>query len=343
MATIQDIARISGYSIGTVSRVINNRADVSTEARRKIEEVIREQNYQPNSSARMLRQSISSEISVVIRGARNVFLQSLLEGVQIRIRDNGEIANVQFIKETDDEVAVAAQVQQNLKPKGIIFLGGSTKNFEEGFSKINVPSVLISADASNLGYDNLSSFATDDGDAAARAVSELISQGHRRIGILGGYPGDAEGKRPHDSPARRIQGALQELEKDGIAFDLERDYEECPFSAEGGYHAAEQLLLRTPDLTGVFAISDAIAIGAMRAFHDMGLRVPENISIVGFDGITAAMYSVPRLATIKQDVASLANKGVDDLLMRISYERSAVHERIPYLYVNGESVARPCE
>lgn len=343
MATIQDIARISGYSIGTVSRVINNRADVSAEARRKIEEVIRDQNYQPNSSARMLRQSVSSEISIVVRGISNVFLQSLLERIQIRIRDNGEIANVQFIRETDDEVAVAAQVVQNLKPKGIIFLGGSTKSFEKSFSKICVPSVLISADASDLGYDNLSSFTTDDSDAAARAVSELISQGHRRIGILGGYPGDAEGERPNDSPARRISGALEELEKSGITFDFDKDYEESPFSAEGGYHAAKQILLRTPDLTGIFAISDSIAIGAMRAFHDMGLRVPEDISIVGFDGITAAMYSVPRLATIKQDIVSLANKGVDDLLMRISYERTAVHERIPYLYVNGESVARPRE
>ena len=343
MATIQDIARISGYSIGTVSRVINNRADVSAEARRKIEEVIREQNYQPNSSARMLRQSISSEISIVVRGVSNVFLQSLLEKVQIRIRDNGEIANVQFIRETDDEVAVAAQVVQNLKPKGIIFLGGSTKNFQEDFSKISVPSVLISADASGLGFDNLSSFTTDDAGAASRAVSELVSQGHRRIGILGGYPGDAEGMRPNDSPAQRIQGALKELDKSGIAFDLERDYEESPFSAEGGYHAAEQLLLRTPDLTAIFAISDSIAIGAMRAFRDMGLRVPEDISMVGFDGITAAKYSVPRLATIQQDATLLANKSVDDLLMRISYERTAVHEKIPYLYVNGESVAQPRE
>ena len=149
--------------------------------------------------------------------------------------------------------------------------------------------------------------------------------------------------RPNDSPAQRIRGALEELEKSGIVFDLERDYEESPFSAEGGYHTAERLLLRTPDLTAIFAISDSIAIGAMRAFRDMGLRVPEDISVVGFDGITAAKYSVPRLATIQQDATLLANKSVDDLLMRISYERTAVHEKIPYLYVNGESVAQPRE
>ena len=87
MSTIKDIARISGYSTGTVSRVINNRADVSEEARKKIEEVIREQNYQPNQSARMLRQTVSSEVSIIVRGVGNVFLESLLEKVQIRVRE----------------------------------------------------------------------------------------------------------------------------------------------------------------------------------------------------------------------------------------------------------------
>lgn len=343
MATIQDIARISGYSIGTVSRVINNRADVSDEARRIIEEVIRQENYQPNSSARMLRQSISSEVSIVVRGISNTFLQSLLEKTQISIRDHGEIANVQFIRETDDEVAMAAQSVQNFKPKGLIFLGGSTRTLREEFSEIRLPSVLISVDAEGLGFDNLSSFTTDDMDAGARVMSELVSQGHRRIGILGGYPGDAQGMRPDDSPARRIRGAVEKLEESGIEFDFVRDYEECSFSAEAGYHAAEKLLRRTPDLTGVFAISDSIAIGAMRAFRDMGMLVPEDMSVVGFDGITAARFSVPRLATIQQDVTTLARKGVDDLLMRISYESAAVHEKVPYRFVHGESVARPRE
>lgn len=343
MATIQDIARISGYSIGTVSRVLNNRADVSEEARSRIEEVIREQHYQPNTSARMLRQSVSSEITIIVCGISNSFLQSILEKIQIRLREHGETANVQFIGETENEVLMAAQAVQNLKPKGLIFLGGSVKTFREEFSKINVPSVLIPGNAEGLGFENLSSFSTDDSGAGALAVSELYAQGHRRIGILGGYPGDAEGVRPDDSPALRIRGAIEELSRRGISFDLEKDYEACPFSAEGGYRAAKQLLLRDPDLTGIFAISDSIAIGAIRAFVDMGLRVPEDISMVGFDGVTFSKYSVPRLATIQQDGTALASKGVDNLLMRISYESSAVHERIPYLYVNGESVARPRE
>ena len=138
MATIRDIARMSGYSIGTVSRVINHRADVSEETRSKVEEIIREQNYQPNTSARTLRRSASSEISILVRGNDNTCLHSLLEKVQICIREHGENANVQFIGETDDEVAVAAELVQSLRPKGLIFLGGNIPSFRKEFSKIDV-------------------------------------------------------------------------------------------------------------------------------------------------------------------------------------------------------------
>ena len=131
MTTIKDIAKISGYSISTVSRVLNNRADVSEKAREKIEKVIRELNYQPNENARMLKQTVSSDISVIVRGNKSIFLESILEEIQIRMGKHGESVNVQFIGETDDEVATAVQIGQYLKPKGFIFLGGSADHFRE--------------------------------------------------------------------------------------------------------------------------------------------------------------------------------------------------------------------
>jgi LacI family transcriptional regulator len=136
----------------------------------------------------------------------------------------------------------------------------------------------------------------------------------------------------------KIVGAVEELAKNGISFDFDRDYEPCSYSAESGYKAAEKLMSRSPDLTAIFALSDSIAIGAIRALKDIGLRVPEEVSVIGFDGLTMAKYSVPRLSTIQQDTAMLAKKSVDDLLMRISYGGPAVHELIPYEYIEGESV-----
>ncbi len=341
MITIKDIAQISGYSISTVSRVINNRTDVSDAAKEKIREVIREQNYQPNENARMLKQSISSDISVIVRGNRSIFLESILEEIQIRTGKHGESINVHFIGETDDEVATAIQIGQYLKPKGFIFLGGSADHFREEFSQISLPSVLVTVDASDLGFENLSSFTTDDEAAASCAVAKLLSQGHRRIGILGGHRNDRGGRSGSGYSTLRIRGAVRELEKNGIHFDFERDYESCAFSAEGGYQAAEKLRRKSPDLTGVFAINDAIAIGAIRLFRDRDLEVPGDISVTGFNGVDYVRYFNPRLATIRQDVAMLATKSVDDLLLRISYGSPAVHEKIPFEYIDGESVASP--
>ncbi len=341
MVTIKDIARISGYSIGTVSRVINNRADVSDKAKQAIEEAIRENNYQPNANAKMLKQNISSEVSVIVRGNGSTFLSFILEEIQMRMKEHGEIINVQFIRDTDDEVAAAVQVIQNLKPKGIIFVGGSSYNFRKGFFQINLPSVLVTVDAEKLGFDNLSSFTIDDEEAAGFAVGKLLSMGHRRIGILGGsFPGD-RGEHENDYSSLRIKGAVAELEKNGIHFDFEKDYEACAISAEGGFAGAEKLLKRSPGLTAVFALTDAVAIGAMRAFGDMGLKVPEDISVMGFNGLKYTRFTNPRVTTVRQDVTQLVRKSVDDLLIRISYGSPAVHEKIPYSFVDGESVASP--
>ena len=319
MITIKDIAQISGYSISTVSRVINNRSDVSEKAREKIESIIREQNYQPNENARMLKQNISSDISVIVRGSKSIFLESILEEVQIRMGKHGENINVHFIAETDDEVATAG----------------------EEFSQISLPSVLVTVDASEFGYDNLSSFTTDDEEAAACAVNMLLKQGHRRIGILGGYLSDRSGEFEDNYRTLRIRGAVKELEKHGIRFDFEKDYEPCAFSAESAFPAADKLLRRSPDLTAIFALNDAVAVGAIRAFRDMGLDVPRDISVVGFNGVSYVRYLNPRLATIRQDTAKLARKSVDDLLLRISYGSPAIHEKIPYEYFGGESTAPP--
>ena len=133
MATIKDIARMSGYSIGTVSRVINKRTDVSDQAREKIEEIIRENDYQPNTNAKRLKQTVLSEVSVIVHGNRSMFLAFLLEEIQIRMREHGESINVQFTREKEDEVAAAIQIAQDLKPKGFIFLGGNSRNFRDEF------------------------------------------------------------------------------------------------------------------------------------------------------------------------------------------------------------------
>ncbi len=335
MATIKDIARISGYSIGTVSRVLNHRPDVSEEAKKKIQKVIEEEGFQPNTNAKHLKQQSSSSIMVLISGYGNMFFSELLEQIQKELALNGEDASVVFLDENSDSVAEAVRMCLERRPKGIIFLGGTLDDFKNGFEKVNVPCVLLTNYAKDLGFPLLSSFSTDDREASKQAIRLLAQAGHRKIGVIGGFLEHAS------IIENRLSGCEEEFRHWNIPFDRKTHYEECRFSMEGGYTAAAELLERCPDITAVFAMGDTIAIGAMRAIKDLGKQIPEDLSVIGYDGIAASLYTSPRLTTVRLDTAQIAERGVQDLLMRINYTKPAVHELVPYQNIYGGSVKNP--
>lgn len=336
MATIKDIARLSGYSIGTVSRVINHHPDVSDKARAAVERVIRESGFQPNSNAKLLKQAVSSAITVFVKGNKNMFLEDILEKIQSHLRNSGEESNVVFLDESENEIKAAIQTELERHPSGFIFLGGSLDHFRQSFSSLSTPSVLVSTDASGIDSDLLSSFATDDYKGSYEAAKLLIENGHRRIGIIGGYMSYGG----NVITSSRLAGTVDCLKDCGIEIDLDQQFVPSRFSMDDGYRAAKKLLKRNPDLTAVMAHSDEIAIGALRAFNDMHKSVPEDISLIGFDGIEYVRYTIPRIATIRQDTEAMAKKSVDDLLMRISYPRKGVHETIPFEVIAKESIRK---
>ncbi len=336
MATIKDIAKLSGYSIGTVSRVINGHADVSEKARAAVEAVIREQNYQPNSNAQQLKQQTTTSIAVIVRGYSNIFFEKMLEDVQATLRDSGEEAAIVFLDEDANAVEYAVTLSRERKPKGYIFLGGNLEYFQQDFRKINVPCVLLTDTAEDLGMENLSSFTTDDRSAAREVIHRLNDAGHTEIGIVGGTFSTAESQVGY----RRMQGCLEGFRDRDLTFNKDTQYQPCRYSVEDGYRSAQKLLQKNPDLTAIFAFGDTIAIGAMRAITDLGLKIPEDIAIVGYDGIELADYTVPRLATVRQNTAVIARRGVEDLLLRLNYTRPVVHEVISYEFVNGESLKK---
>lgn len=333
MKTIKDIAELSGYSVGTVSRVINNHPDVSPSTRAKIEEIIAEHKFQPNSNARLLKGNAGSAIAILVKGTTNVFFESILEKMQNIFKSSGEDISVMFLDERSNEVETAIQVCAERKPKGIVFLGGNLKYFRERFSEITIPCVLVTVDASDLPFENLSSFTVNDISGAEDAVGYLIRNGHRKIGIVGGSLNTDDGQ----VSSLRLTGALKKLEENGIGFSDE-DYEPSRFSMAEGYAAAKKLLKKNRGLTGIFALSDTLAIGVIRAAADLGLKVPDDLSVIGYDGIQYSRYSSPRIATVEQDVDALAGKSVQDLLLRISYSRPAVHEQVIYHVITGESI-----
>lgn len=334
LKTIKDIAELSGFSIGTVSRVINNHPDVSEQAREKILSIIEQEGYQPNSNARLLKRNSASSISILVKGTKNLFFEELLELIEKDFKDSGEEVSVVFLDETDNEVQTALQICNERKPKGLIFLGGNIDFFKEQFDTIKVPSVLVSGDASSLPFENLSSYCTNDYQGGRDAVKYLLDHGHRKIGIVGGQMLSDNGW----VGTARVQGAIDCLKDCNVAFDVSKQFKPGRFSMESGYEATKELMEQNPDLTSIFALSDTLAIGAIRALKDMGKSVPQDISIIGFDGIPYSRYSVPRITTIQQNSELMAKKSVEDLLLRISYSRDRIHELIEHSITSGDSV-----
>ena len=331
--TIKDIAKLSGYGIGTVSRVLNNHSDVSDKARKKIMEVIEESYFQPNTNARHLKRQSVSSLSIIVKGNQNMLFADILEKMQMLFSRNGENAEVSYIDEDANEVECALSLCRDRNPKGIIFLGGNLDYFD-AFDSIEVPCVLLTNSAGSLNISNLSSFYTDDEEASYQVGSYLIKQGHKKIGVIGGTLSATQ------ISSSRYEGCLRSFKENGIDFEEKKAYIPCRYSMEDGYQAAKKLLKQVSGVTAIIALSDTIAVGAMRAICDAGKRVPDDISVVGFDGISLSNYCIPRLTTIRQDTDRMAREGVELMLRQIHYPGEGRDVSVPFQLLERESVRK---
>lgn len=332
--TVKDIAKASGYAVGTVSRVLNNQPGVSEEARKKVMEVVEKYHFRLNSNAKLLKQQSNNGVAIIVKGTRNMLFATLVELLQRLIKNKGYASLVYYIGEEEHEVEQALQVCRDRQPVGILFLGSNQDNFKDCFELVDVPCVMATNTAWGLSFLNLSSVGVNDTEAAKTAVKHLISLGHRNIGVLGG-------EMRYSNPARaRYAGCIEAFREHGISFDEKTQYTSSNFTMEGGYGAMQELLQKSPYITAVFAMSDVTALGAIRAIKDKGLRVPEDVSVIGFDGIEMGQYTVPKLTTIQQPSEMIANRCVEILLHCIQSTENGVIEQVPFSLLIGESTQK---
>lgn len=332
--TIKDIAKEAGYSVGTVSRVLNNSEDVSEKARKRIMEVVEKYHFRLNSNAKHLKKQSKDGIAIIIKGTQNMFLAAIVEQMQDLIRRKDYDCMVYYLNEDDNEVEQAIKICTERRPLGILFLGDNPEYFKKRFSAVTVPCVLVTTPGAGFEFDNLSSVSTDNEAAAKFAVEYLLSLGHKKVGILGGKIAISQ------IVFSRYRGCEKAFASNGISFDPEIQYETAYFTISDGYYAMQRMMKKMPDVTAVFAMSDVMAIGAIRAIRDAGLRVPEDISVIGFDGIDIGNYMVPRLTTIRQHSEKIASRSVEIILKNIDGDMMAVHEIEPFYLVTGESVCK---
>ena len=300
---IRDVARRAGVSVGTVSRVVNGHPSVTLAKRRLVQDAIAELKYRPDAFAQSLRKRTSNTLGVIIPDIRNPFFAELMQCIEIQARSLGY--SVLFVSSHEDPEAEADHIEAFAARKvdGILLLpstGATSAPTIEG-----VPIVVV-----DRPIEGHPAVAADNRGGARLAADYLLSLGHRQIACISG---------PKNSPTAkaRLEGFLDVMTPHYRAAGLPiEDYViSCEFDYVAGQRAADALLGgREPRPTAIFAGSDQQAIGALRAAADRGVAVPSELSVVGFDGILLSDLVTPRLTTIVQPVAKIAEAAVARVL-----------------------------
>ena len=325
--TIVEIAKKCGVGVSTVSRALNDHDDINPETKKKIMKVIRQTGYVPNNSARNLKRTDAKCIAVLIKGITNPFFAPMISIIEEETKKNGYALVLRHVGDGENEADVAVALEKEKRLRGIVFLGGNCFHQATKLKKLSVPVVFAATGnpvEGSINRSSYSSLAVDDRIESYNMVQYLISKGHRKIAII------AEGDEKKLSIGyKRLEGYLDALKAAGIPEKEERiclvDKVENLYSMENGYKATQKLLDKDDEFTAIFCVSDSLALGAMRALKDAGKRIPEDISIAGFDGLDMDNYLIPRLTTMQQPRELIAGETITLLFDIIEGKKQHQH------------------
>ncbi|MBN1563547.1 MAG: LacI family DNA-binding transcriptional regulator [Anaerolineae bacterium] len=328
MPTIRDVARVAGVSTSTVSHVINETRFVSPETRARVLETMKTLKYSPNRLASSLRSNQTLTLGVLLPNSANPFFAEILLGIESTCFDRGYNfilgnANDDPKRELDYlRVLISRQVD------GILLI--STGSYDESIAFLieqQVPVVVVDRAP---GIESVTEIFTDNKRGGLLATQHLIELGHTAIACI-------TGPSFLTPSAERVAGYKQAMNLAGLHV-----YDDWivigDFQHSSGYVACEQLLALDHPPTAVFACNDLMAVGALCAIHEAGLRVPDDISIIGYDNIPLASYTIPRLTTIAQPAREIGNLAVMRLIDALrSDEGCAARECLPVNLVKRDS------
>ena len=314
-ATIKDIAKAAGVGIATVSRVLNNSGSASSEVKEKVMQAVRELNYVPNNNARNLKLGHSKTVVLLTKSIVNPFFQKMIPVIERQIMLRGYNLDIRNVSYREDEMEITQMEARNRSLCGMMIMGGHFGYSNEDFKSLKVPCVLVTVKAAeNVDKELYSSVIIDDAAESMKAVEYLIEQGHRRIGCISNSYSDVT--TPN---SLRFEGYKQALKKHGIPFEwgLVSSSNVVDSGYAFGFNMMKMLMAKNRDMTAVVTMADVMAMGAAKAALTEGLRIPEDISIVGFDRIEESDYYNPSLDTIAQPADMMAQQAVDALLEMI--------------------------
>lgn len=331
--TIYDVAREANVSMATVSRVVNNNPNVKPQTRKKVFDAIEKLGYRPNAVARGLASKRTTTVGVVIPDISNAIFAEVARGIE-------DIANMYHYniilcnadKRKEKEVRVINTLLEK-QVDGLLFMGGAVSDEHiQAFKTSRVPIVLC---ATSDERDMYPSVDIDHKAAAKDAVQALIEQGHRRIAMISGTLQD-----PSTGYAR-FQGYKEALEEAGLKVDDEL-VRIGNYRYESGSETARYFLELDQRPTAIFAANDEMAIGAIHAIQDAGLKVPDDISVIGLDNTRMASMVRPQLTTVAQPMYDIGAVSMR-LLTKLMNKETVQNERVilKHELIARQSVAHP--
>jgi LacI family transcriptional regulator len=323
------VAERCGVSPSTVSRILNGTAVVSDEKRAAVEQAIAELGFVPNPVARGLAGGRTLSVGVVTQAIDSPFYGIALRGIEDELDRAGYSALFVSGHWNATEEARCIDALRSRRVDGIIVLTG---RLSEAALRACAKSVPMVVTGRNLKAPNLFALNFDNVSGACLATEHLIRLGHRRIAFIAGVPA-------HPDAVEREQGYRQALAVAGIAVD-ENLVVPGQFHEESGRQAMEQLLQGRQRFSAVFAANDQMAYGALLALHQRGMKVPEDVSLVGFDDLATSLYALPPLTTVHQPGYELGRLAASAMLQLLAGHKPTAEVPAPRLVVR-ESSARP--
>lgn len=300
-----DVARLAGVSHQTVSRVLNGHPNVREQTRLRVRAAIAQLGYRPNKAARALVTGRSQLIGVIAQNSSLYGPASLLAAFELAAAEAGFSVSLRRVKELDrSSIASAVEHHRDSRVAGIVAIA-PTASANEALADVpaGVPLVTIDGDPAR----SAPLVTVDQTAGAFLATRHLLDAGHSTVWHVSGPPDWFDS-------AGRVRGWTQALESAGVEVP---PLVAADWSAAAGYRAG-QMLARMPEVTAVFAANDHLALGLLRAMHERGRRIPQDVSVVGFDDVPEAAYFIPPLTTIRPDFDAVARETLELLLAQVS-------------------------
>lgn len=333
MATIKDVARLAKVSVTTVSHVVNKTRFVSLESSHAVEEAIRSVGYVPSAVARSLQSKTTRTLGMLIPNSSNPYFAEIVHSVEKYCFGAGYNLILCNTNDEPHRQSVYLQVLAERRIDGLIVVStGEDDSLAAQLQGLTIPTVLVDRKLNELKCDLVETAHLQGG---LIATQHLIDLGHKRIACIGG-------PRGLDASEQRIQGWRQALQTAGLIVVSSDLLVHGNFTSQGGYNAMLEILQLTPQPSAIFVCNDLMAIGALSAAHECHLRVPTDLSIVGFDDIELTSFTSPPLTTIAQPKHRIGVLAVDMLLERIKGGRTQPRTALlqPELRVRNSS--GPC-